>query len=86
MSPYNLATACFMNLFWCNINIKTTQYNSTNEKLSNLQFNKLKSVTKNETGITLRLSSNMIGNTNDETNFPHKLLLRSNYQKLNYPK
>ena len=23
----------------------------------------------------LRLSSNMIGNSNDETNFPHKLLL-----------
>ena len=25
--------------------------------------------------MVLRLSSNMIGNSNDETNFPHKLLL-----------
>ena len=30
---------------------------------------------KNETGAILRLSSNMIGNSDDETNFPHKLLL-----------
>ena len=30
--------------------------------------------TKSETGITLRLLSNMSGNSNDETNFPHKLL------------
>ena len=30
---------------------------------------------KNETEVFLRLSSDMIGNPNDETNFPHKLLL-----------
>ena len=30
---------------------------------------------KNETDVVLRLSSNMIGNSDDETNFPHKLLL-----------
>ena len=30
---------------------------------------------KNETEVVLRLSSDMIGNPNDETNFPHKLLL-----------
>ena len=30
---------------------------------------------KNETDVILRLSSNMIGNSDDETNFPHKLLL-----------
>ena len=52
-----------------------TQYNSLNVKLSNLQPNKLKSAIKNETELVLRLSSNMIGNSNDETNFPHKLLL-----------
>ena len=28
-----------------------------------------------ETEVDLRLSSNMIGNSDDETNFPHKLLL-----------
>ena len=76
-----------------------TQYNSLNVKLSNLQLNKIKSVIKNETEVALRLSSNMIGNSKDETNFPHKLLLTnrqvtnllqiiyqliSSYQKLNY--
>ena len=52
-----------------------TQYNNLNVKLSNSQFNKLKLRIKNGTGATLNLSSNMIGNSNDETNFPHKLLL-----------
>ena len=41
--------------------------------MSNLQLNKLKSAIKNENEVVLRLSSNMIGD--DETNFPHKLLL-----------
>ena len=50
-----------------------TQHNSLNEKLSNSQLNKLTSAIKNETKIVLRLSSSMIGN--NETNFPHKLLL-----------
>ena len=48
-----------------------------NGKLSNSQLNKLKSAIKNETGVVLRLSSNMIGNSDDETNFPYKLLLTS---------
>ena len=52
-----------------------TQYNSLNVKLSNSQLNKLKSAIKNETEVVLRLSSNMIGNSDDETNFPHELLL-----------
>ena len=52
-----------------------TQYNTLNLKLSNSQLNKLKSGIKNGTEITLNLSSNLIGNSNDETNFPHKLLL-----------
>ena len=30
---------------------------------------------KNETEVVLRLSSNMIGNSDDKTNFPQKLLL-----------
>ena len=46
-----------------------TQYNSLNVKLSNLQLNKSKSAIKNETDIVLRLSSNMVGNSDDETNF-----------------
>ena len=52
-----------------------TQYNSLNVKLSNSQLNKLKSLTKNEREVALRLSSNMVCNSDDETNFPHKLLL-----------
>ena len=52
-----------------------TQSNSFNVKLSNSQLNKLKSAIKNETEVVLRLSSNMIGNSDDETNFPPKLLL-----------
>ena len=49
------------------------QYNSLNVKLSNWQRNEFKSALKNETEVVLRLSSNMIGD--NETNFPHKLLL-----------
>ena len=43
------------------INIKMTQYNSLNIKLSNSQLNNFKSAIKNETEVVLRLSSNMIG-------------------------
>ena len=52
-----------------------TQYNSLNVKLSKSQLNKLNSAIKNETDVILRLSSNMIGNSDNETNFPGKLLL-----------
>ena len=52
-----------------------TQYNMLNVKLYNSQFNKLKSRIKNSAKVTLNLSSNLIGNSDDETNFPHKLLL-----------
>ena len=49
---------------------------SVNVKLSDSQLTKLKSATINETGVTQRLSSNMIGTSNDETaSFLHKLLL-----------
>ena len=47
----------------------------SNVKLSNSQVKELKSAIKNKSEVVLRLSSNMIGNCNDETNFPHKLLL-----------
>ena len=52
-----------------------TQYNSLNVKLSNSQLSKLKSAIKNETDVVLRISSNMVGNSNDNTNFPHELSL-----------
>ena len=52
-----------------------TQYNSLNVKLSNSQLSKLKSAIKNENDVVLRISSNMVGNSRDNTNFPHELLL-----------
>ena len=52
-----------------------TQYNTKSVKFYNLQLNRLKSGIKNGTEVTLNLSSNVIGNSNDEYNFPHKLLL-----------
>ena len=54
---------------------KMTQYNNLNIKLSNSQLNKLKSSIKNENDVVLRISSNMVGDSNDNTNFPHELLL-----------
>ena len=51
------------------------QYNRLNVNLSNSQFNKLKSAITNETDVVIRLSPNMIAYSNDETNFPHELLL-----------
>ena len=52
-----------------------THCNSLNEKLLNSQLSNLKSAIKNETELVLRLSSNMVGNFNDEIIFPHKLIL-----------
>ena len=60
-----------------------TQYNSLNVKLSNSQLNKLKSAIRNETDVVLRLSSNMVGNSDDKTNIPHKLSL-TNRQVANF--
>ena len=52
-----------------------TQYNILNKKLTNQELNNLKSRIKNCTEITLKVSSNVIGDSNDENNFPHELLL-----------
>ena len=60
-----------------------TQYNSLNVKLSISQLNEFKSAIRNENEVVLKLSPNMIGD--NETNFPHKLLL-TNRQVLNLPK
>ena len=60
-----------------------TQYNSLNVNLSNSELNKFKSSIINENEVVLKLSSNMIGD--NETNFPHKLLL-TNRQVLNFRK
>ena len=52
-----------------------TQYNTLNVKLPTSQFNKLKSAIKNGTEVTLKISSYVVGEVNDENDFPHKLLL-----------
>ena len=52
-----------------------TQYNTLNVTLSNSQLNKLKSGIKNGTEVTLENSLNVVGESNDENNFQHKLLL-----------
>ena len=57
-----------------------TQYNTLNVKLSTSQLNRLKSGIKNGTEVTLKISSNVVGDSNDsndENDFPHKLLLTS---------
>ena len=56
-----------------------TQYNGLNLKLSNSQLNKLKSAIKNEAEVVLGLSSSMIGNSDDEINFSHRLLLTNRH-------
>ena len=52
-----------------------TQHSMLNVKLPSSQLNKLKSRIKNRTEVTLNLSSNLIGNSNDKTNFLHKFLI-----------
>ena len=46
-----------------------------NIKLSNSQLSKLKSGMKNGTEVTSNFLSNLIQNSNDETNFSHRLFL-----------
>ena len=52
------------------------QYNALNVKLSNAELNMLKSAIKNRT----YLSSNVMGDSNNENNLPNKLLLTNNTQ------
>ena len=52
-----------------------TQYNTLNVKLSNSQLHKFKSAIKDRTKVTLSLSSNVVGDSNDENNCTCKLLL-----------
>ena len=55
------------------------QYNRVNVKLSTSQLNKLKSAIQNENDVVIRLSLNMIDDTNDKTNFPHELSLTNRH-------
>ena len=51
------------------------EYDILNIKVSNSQPNKLKFGIKNSNEVTLKLSSNVVGDSNNENNFSHKLLL-----------
>ena len=57
----------------CQYNLR--QYSTLSIKLSNSWLNKLRSGIKSGNEVTLNLSSNVIGSSNDEINFPRKLLL-----------
>ena len=78
-SSYDLATACstiillYFVLIW--YQYKITQYNTLNVNLSNLQLNKLKPGIKNNTKVTLKSSSNIFGDSNNDNNFHHNSLL-----------
>ena len=50
-----------------------TQYNIFN--VSTSQLNKSRSGIKKGSQVTLKLSSNLVGDWNDKIDFPHKLLL-----------
>ena len=52
-----------------------TRYKSLNIKLFNSKLNKLKSGINYSSEITLKLSSNVLGDSNDGNNFQHKSLL-----------
>ena len=55
------------------------QYNSLNVKLPKSQLIKLKPAIKNKTEVILKLSSNIIGNSNNKINFPHECLLSNRH-------
>ena len=61
--------------FYVFLKYKMTQYNTLNVKQSKSQLNKLKSGIKNGSEVTLKLSSDVVGDSNEENNFLHKLLL-----------
>ena len=52
-----------------------TQYKALNLKLCNSHLHNLKCGIKNNTEVLLKISSNAIGDSNDENSFPHKLFL-----------
>ena len=48
-----------------------TQYNTLNVKLSNSHLNRLKSGIKNGSEVTLKLSSNVVDDSNGENKFSY---------------
>ena len=52
-----------------------THYNTLSVRLRYSIFNKLKSRIKNGTEVTLKIASNVVGDSSDKNNFPHKFFL-----------
>ena len=61
---------------------KMIHYNTLNVKLSNSQLSKLKSGIQNGTEVTLNISSSVVGDSNNETNFLHKLLSTGTFYRV----
>ena len=51
-----------------------TQYNTLNVKSSNSQLSKLMSVIRNGTEVTLKILSNVVGDSNGEINFSQVII------------
>ena len=67
---------CSINLFYFNLtSVRNDSIKTLNVNVSNLQINKLKLGKNNGTELTLKISSNIVGDSNDENNYQHKLLL-----------
>ena len=64
-----------MNLYWSDITSLCIIWLSITVQIWKFLIHNLKSARKNETRVTPRLSSIMIGKTNDKGYLPHKLLL-----------
>ena len=58
-----------------------TQFDTFNVELPNSQLHNVKSTMKNGAELT-NLSTNLFGSSNDETNFPHKLLTNTQVSKI----
>ena len=67
---------CSINLFYFNLtSAQNDSIKTLNVNVPNLQINKLKLGKNNGTELTLKISSNIVGDSNDENNYQHKLLL-----------
>ena len=67
---------CSINLFYFNLtSVQNDSIKTLNVNVPNLQINKLKLGKNNGTELTLKISSNIVGDSNDESNYQHKLLL-----------
>ena len=70
----NFESVVTLFLFLIKYKYKMTQCNTLNVKMFNSKLYKLKSGINNGIEVTLKLSSNVIGNSNEDINFSHKLL------------